>query len=122
ALADRLVHDLADALFRVQQATVLVELRGRLLLERLGVEHDGALGRAAERTLRLVRLALHAGTALRRAVVVGDRNAEPLAEAEDVALRGFVAEHATQRVVAIIRRLGRREDVRERLTDVVEVR
>ena len=84
-------------------------------------DHD-PLGTEAERALRHAGNAADVGAAFGGAVAVLHRALEALREALDVEVGGLVAEHPGERVVGVVGLLGRREDVRQRLAHVVEVR
>ena len=56
-----------------------------------------------------------------RPVVLGDVTSEPSCETLDISRRSFVAEHEVQRVGSVIGLLRRRQHVRQRTPDVVEI-
>ena len=108
----------------IEEAAVLIEGRGRTLLAGFGIAHVGAdaFDRLAERAARRARDARHVEAALGRAVAIGDVAPEPFGKALDVERCRLVAERELQRVLGVVELFGRREDVGQRLADVVEER
>ena len=117
AAATAAVDHLADGGPCVEEAPLVVELRRRALLARLGAD-DGqvdAVDRLAQRSLGHPEDRVDGRAALALAVALNEVAPEAGAEAVAVADRRLGAEGALQRVVGVVGPLGGGQDVGDRL-------
>ncbi len=115
--------DLADGIGGVQQPVLGIEVGSGALEAGVGIEDDDvqALGRPTQGIEGHAAERLDDHAALARAVALHDVATEATSELLAVAGRRLRAETPAQLVVAVLRRLGLGEDVRQGSSHVVEV-